>query len=106
MPWKLTLFICDPNIRAIRQYLWDANCMAIRKNEFSPDSSNKERKPINLRAPNGLRYLRVGGRGFGWGAGKKTEAGKMPENAAESHQSAARCVRRLFLRQLVSLHLF
>jgi hypothetical protein len=45
---------------------------------------------------NGLRYLRVGGRGFALGAGK-LEARKMLENAArprrrQSHTSGARFV--------------
>ena len=45
----------------------------------------------NDQAPNGLRYLRVGGRGFCLGAGK-TRSQKMLENAAESHASGARFV--------------
>jgi len=36
--------------------------------------------------PNGVRYLRVGGRGQGLGAGK-TRSQKILENAAESHTS-------------------
>jgi hypothetical protein len=32
---------------------------------------------------------------------EKPEARKMPENAAESHQSAARCVGWLFISQIV-----
>ena len=43
---------------------------------------------------NGLRYLRVGGRGQCLGAEKKLEARKILENAAESHTSGARFVRR------------
>ena len=39
-------------------------------------------------APHGLRYLRVGGRGFCLGAGK-TRSQKMLENAAESPASSA-----------------
>ncbi len=46
-------------------------------------------------AANGLRYLRVGGRGFALGAGK-LEARKMLVNRAESHTSGARFVSRLF----------
>jgi len=38
--------------------------------------------------PNGLRYLRVGGRGFCLGA-EKTRSQKMLENAAESPASGA-----------------
>ena len=46
---------------------------------------------------NGLRYLRVGGRGFCLRAGKP-ETRKMLENAAESHTSEARCIRQPFER--------
>jgi len=44
---------------------------------------------------NGLRYLRVGGRGFCLGAGK-TRSQKNLENAAESHTSGARFVGRCY----------
>jgi hypothetical protein len=49
----------------------------------------------NLLAPNGVRYLRMGV-DSAWEQ-KKLEARKMPENAAESHTSGARCVRRRHL---------
>jgi len=42
-------------------------------------------------AANGLRYLRVGGRGQCLGA-EKLKARKMPVNRADSQPSAARCV--------------
>jgi hypothetical protein len=41
----------------------------------------------------------VGGRGFGLGA-EKAEARKMLENGAESHQSAARFVGRVYANHL------
>ena len=44
-----------------------------------------------IKQPNGLRYLRVDGRGQCLGAGK-TRSQKMLENAAESHTSGARFV--------------
>ncbi len=53
---------------------------------------------IKKERANGLRYLRVGGRGFCMGAEKKPKARKMPENAAESHTSGARCVCDPFAR--------
>ncbi len=49
-------------------------------------------------APNGLRYLRVGGRGFCLGAGK-TRSQKMLLNRADSHTSGARFVSLLFLNR-------
>jgi len=48
------------------------------------------------------RYLNVGGCGLPEGRvweQKKLEAGKMPENAAESPASGARFVRRFFVEQ-------
>jgi len=45
---------------------------------------------------NGLRYLRVGGRGFAWEQ-EKLEARKMLINRAESHTSGARFVGQFLL---------
>ena len=50
------------------------------------------------KAANGLRYLRVGGRGLCLGAGK-TRSQKMLVNRADSHTSGARFVRRFYVVQ-------
>jgi hypothetical protein len=61
---------------------------------------NGEHDHLIFIAWNGLRYLRVGGRGQSVWEQEKLEARKMLENAAESHTSGARFVHCLKTRRL------
>lgn len=65
---------------------------AVPKFQSSPSLLTYNQPSFRQDFPGGWRYLRVGGRGQGLGAGK-TRSEEMLENAAESHTSGARFVR-------------